>query len=101
MAATDSDRRIPNLVGTRRLLWGALGLDVVALIWALLLRVVLGCDPLRPVTPILVVPLMLGAVLGISSSARSPLRALGLSAFAAGILSIGVVIVSTAGVKGC
>lgn len=101
MARTDSQERTPNLVGTRRLLWAALAIDAVGLTWALLLRVILGCDPLRAFTPVLVVPMILGAVLGISSAARAPLRALGLAAFVVGIVSIGVTIVATAGLVSC
>jgi hypothetical protein len=101
VARTDSRERIPNLVGTRRALWAALGVDLVGLTWALLLRGLLGCDPLRAFTPVAVVPMMLGAVLGISSAARAPLRALGLAAFAVGIVSIGVTIAATAGLRSC
>jgi hypothetical protein len=91
----------PNLVGTRRVLWAALGIDAAGLAWALLVRGILSCDPLRAVTPVLVVPMILGAVLGISSSARPPLRTLGIAAFVAGLVAIGVTIVATAGIKSC
>lgn len=101
MSAAGSDDRVANLVGTRRLLWVALALDGVGLAWALLVRAILGCDPLRAFTPVLVVPLILGAVLGVSSAARPPLRALGSAAFVLGLLTIGLTIVATAGVAAC
>jgi hypothetical protein len=101
VSATGSGDSVANLAGTRRLLWVALVLDGVGLAWTVLLRVFLGCDPLRALTPMLVVPLILGAVLGISSAARAPLRALGSVAFVGGLVAIGVTIVGTAGLRSC
>ena len=101
MSASRPGDDVANLVGTRRLLWVALVLDGVGIAWATLLRTILGCDPLRAFTPVLVVPLILGAVLGISSAARAPLRALGAAAFVGGLVAIGVTIVGTAGLRSC
>ena len=101
MSVTGSGDGAADLAGTRRLLWVAVALDGVGIAWAILLRVILGCDPLRALTPVLVVPLILGAVLGISSAARAPLRALGAAAFVGGIVAIGITIVGTAGLRSC
>ena len=101
MSTTGSGDGVANLVGTRRLLWVALALDALGVAWAILLRAILGCDPLRALTPVLVVPLILGAVLGISSAARAPMRTLGAAAFVCGLVAIGVTIVGTAGLRSC
>jgi hypothetical protein len=86
---------------TRSILYGALALEVVALGWGMLLRYGLRCDPLRPAIPVAVVPLMLGAVFGISSAATSRFRALGFGVFFGAIVVIALVIAGATGLPSC